>query len=218
MSSSSDFQRVGEHDVHQGHIWRVVVAEYRSPEGEPFHRDIVRSPGAVSVVPLLERSDGYHVVLVSQWRPSIEQVMIEIPAGMRDVAGEPPEQTARRELVEEAGYLAGSLELLVMYHPSAGMTDGTHHVYLATDLTPTPRDLQGPEEAHMTVDSLPLADALAMISSGQITASNTVIGLLLADRRFAACPDARSVGAPSDVSPIRVRSRALWRDAVAPCR
>jgi 8-oxo-dGTP pyrophosphatase MutT (NUDIX family) len=182
--SNSNFERIAEREVHRGYIWKVVVAEYRSPEGEHFHRDIVRSPGAVSVVPVLERADGYHVVLVRQWRPSIEQVMIEVPAGMRDVAGEPPEETARRELIEEAGYVAGNLELLTMYHPSAGMTDGTHHVYLATELTPTPRDLQGPEEAHMTVDSMPLDDALAMISSGEITASNTVIGLLLADRRL----------------------------------
>jgi 8-oxo-dGTP pyrophosphatase MutT (NUDIX family) len=182
--SEPQFRRIGETDVHQGYVWRVVVAQYESPEGELFQRDIVRSPGAVSVVPIIETADGYHVVVVRQWRPSIERVMIEVPAGMRDVAGEPPDETARRELIEEAGYRAGTLELLTMYHPSAGMTDSTHHIYLATDLEPTPRDVQGPEESHMTVETLDLDAALEMIGTGEITASNTVIGLLLADRRL----------------------------------
>jgi 8-oxo-dGDP phosphatase len=182
--SAPDFRRIGEREVHRGHIWHVVVAEYSSPEGERFHRDIVRSPGAVSVVPIVDTPEGPHVVLIRQWRASIEQEMIEIPAGMRDVAGEPVEETARRELIEEAGYHAGKLELLTMYHPSAGMTDGTHHVFLATELESTDRDLQGPEEAHMTVETMHLDAALAMVTSGEISASNTVIGLLLADRRL----------------------------------
>jgi 8-oxo-dGTP pyrophosphatase MutT (NUDIX family) len=184
--SNDKFRHIGEREVHAGHIWRVVVAEYESPEGERFHRDIVRSPGAVSVVPIIEQADGFHVVIVRQWRPSIERVMIEVPAGMRDVDGEPVEETARRELIEEAGYRAGTLELLTMYHPSAGMTDGTHHLFLATDLVPVPRDLQGPEEAHMTVETMHLDDALARVISGEITASNTVIGLLLANQRLRA--------------------------------
>ncbi len=179
------FRRIAERTVHQGHIWHVVVADFESPEGEPFQRDLVRSPGAVSVVPVMFDPEGTaSVVLVRQYRATLETEMIEIPAGMRDVVGEEPIETARRELIEETGYRAGELELLTMYHPSAGMTDATHHVFLATGLEFVGNDVHGPEEEHMTVLHLPLADAVALIASGAITASNTIIGLLLAERRL----------------------------------
>lgn len=182
------FRRVGERVVHQGWIWKVVVAQYEAPDGTPFQRDIVRSPGAVSAVPILLDGEGggagVRVVLVRQYRPSIEREMLEAPAGMRDVDGEEPEATARRELIEEAGYEAAEVELLTVYHPSAGMTDGTHHVFLATGLTAVPRNTIGPEESYMDVVEVGLDEAIAMIRSGEITASNTVVGVLLAERRL----------------------------------
>jgi 8-oxo-dGTP pyrophosphatase MutT (NUDIX family) len=183
--NADGFRRLSETTVHQGGIWHVAVAEFESPDGTRFRRDIVRSPGAVTAVPVLIADDGAAtVVLVRQWRPSIEREMLEAPAGMRDVDGEDPAGTAYRELIEEAGYQAAELELLTMYHPSAGMTDGTHHVYLATGLTAVPRELDGPEEQFMDVVHLPLGEAISMIRAGEITASNTVIGLLLAERRL----------------------------------
>ncbi len=183
--NAGGFRRLGEETVHRGGIWHVAVAEYESPDGTRFRRDIVRSPGAVSAVPILFGEDGSAtVVLVRQWRPSIEREMLEAPAGMRDKDGESPAATARRELIEEAGYEAAELELLTIYHPSAGMTDGTHHVYLATGLRAVDRALEGPEEQYMDVVHLPLAEAVAMIATGGITASNTVIGLLLTERRL----------------------------------
>jgi ADP-ribose pyrophosphatase len=66
-----------------------------------------------------------HVVLVRQYRPPFDDVVIEVPAGMRDVPGEPTEETAARELVEEAGLVAGTLEHLLDMYPSAGMTDSS---------------------------------------------------------------------------------------------
>ncbi len=183
--NAEGFRRLSEETVHQGGIWRVAVAEYESPDGTRFRRDIVRSPGAVSAVPVLIDAEGTAtVVLVRQWRPSVEREMLEAPAGMRDKDGEDPAGTAYRELIEEAGYEAAELELLTIYHPSAGMTDGTHHVYLATGLTQVERALDGPEEQFMDVVHLALDEAIAMIGTGEITASNTVIGLLLAERRL----------------------------------
>ncbi|MGA0230057.1 MAG: ADP-ribose pyrophosphatase, partial [Ilumatobacteraceae bacterium] len=91
----SGFRRVGERTVHQGHIWSVAVANFEAPDGTVFVRDIVRSPGAVGVVPLLFDPEGVaSVVLVAQFRPALEREVLEIPAGMRAVAGEPPETTA----------------------------------------------------------------------------------------------------------------------------
>ena len=163
----SGFRRVGETQIHQGHVWRVVVADFESPDGRPFERDIVRSPGAVGVVPLVFDAEGNpSVVLVRQYRPSYEREVVEIPAGMRDVDGEAPEETARRELVEEAGLDAGALELLVELYPSPGMTDSVTTVFLATDCTPTERSLHGPEEEHSELLHLPLDAAVEMIVSG----------------------------------------------------
>ncbi len=186
MSAPADgFRRVGEREVHRGHIWRVVVGTFEGPDGTTFERDIVRSPGAVSVVPVLFDPEGTpSVVLVRQYRPTLDKAITEIPAGMRDVAGEPPEETARRELAEEVGLAAGHLELLSLFTNSAGMTDATTHVFLATGLTAVPSSAHGPEEEAMEVLQVSLADALAEVDAGTITDAKTIIGLLLTERRL----------------------------------
>jgi 8-oxo-dGTP pyrophosphatase MutT (NUDIX family) len=176
------FSHHGDRLVHQGHIWRVVVADFTAPDGEAFQRDIVRSPGAVAVVALTGPVDDRRVWLVRQYRPALDAEMLEIPAGMRDVPGEAPETTAARELAEECGLAAGHLELLTVVHPTAGMTDATTHIYLALDPTPTSSETHGPEERAMTVLQVPLADAVAMVIDGTITDAKTVIGLLLTEQ------------------------------------
>jgi len=177
------FGHLGEREVHEGHIWRVVVASFTSPDGELFERDIVRSPGAVAVVPLLFDPEGNaSVVLVEQYRPALDTTVIEVPAGMRDVDGEPPETTARRELIEEAGLAAGRIDHLVDMYPSPGMTDSITSIFLATDCEPVDQDLQGPEEDHLVVIHLPLSEALAMIDQGRILDAKTIVGLTAAQR------------------------------------
>ncbi len=183
----SGFRLVGERPVHEGHIWRVVVADFESPDGEPFERDIVRSPGAVAVVPLVFDAEGNpSVVLVSQYRPAFDREITESPAGMRDVADEPPEETARRELLEETGLRAGALDRLVELIPSPGMSDATTIIFLATDCTASVRDLHGPEEEHSELVHLPLGDALEQIAAGEIVDAKTVTGLLLTEQRLRA--------------------------------
>lgn len=179
------FRHLSDRLVHQGYIWHVAVAEFQSPDGEVFHRDIVRSPGAVAAVPLWHAEDGTPMVtLVRQYRPPFDDTVIEVPAGMRDVPGEPTEVTAARELVEEVGLVAGRLEHLVDMYPSAGMTDSVLTLYLATELTAVPRETHGPEEAHMDVLDVPLADAVAMVLRGEIHDAKTLIGLLMVERRL----------------------------------
>ena len=175
------FRRLGERVVHDGLIWRVVEATFVDPSGRPFVRDIVRSVGAVGVVPVVFDPEGAaSVILVRQYRPSLEIEMLEVPAGMRDVPDEPPEETARRELREEAGVDAETIVLLTVIHPSAGVTDATTHIYVATGLRPSAREAHGPEEEAMTVVQLPLAEAVALVQAGTITDAKTVVGLLLA--------------------------------------
>jgi ADP-ribose pyrophosphatase len=181
------FRPLGEHVVHEGSVWDVVLADFEAPTGETFQRDIVRSPGAVAVVPVVFDAEGNaSVVLVTQYRPPLDEVIAEIPAGMRDVDGEAPAEVARRELREEAGLEAGELELLAEILPSPGMTDSVTSVFMATACTPAETDRQGPEEAAMEVLLQPLDEALSMIERGRIRDAKTVVGLLIAKRRIEA--------------------------------
>lgn len=182
----SSFRHLGDDLVYQGYIWNVVSGSFVDPQGLPFTRDIVRSPGAVAVVPILWAADDIaHVVLVRQYRAAFDATVIEIPAGMRDVADEEPEETARRELMEEAGYQAGSLLQLHQFLPSPGMTDAILHVYLATELTVVERRTHGPEEDYMDVLVVPLNQAVEMVVRGEIRDAKATIGLLLAERHLA---------------------------------
>lgn len=181
------FAHLDECEVHHGHIWRVVVAHYEAPDGTEFERDVVRSPGSVAVVPLVFDAEGLaSVVLVRQYRPALDREVIEVPAGMRDVSDEPPAETARRELVEEAGLSPAELTHLLDLLPSPGMTDAVCSVFLATGCTPEQTDRHGPEEEEMEVLHLPLDDALAMVDRGEIDDAKTVAGLLATDRRLRA--------------------------------
>lgn len=179
------FERLTEDVVHQGYIWRVATARFRAPDGEEFVRDVVRSPGAVGVVPVWVDAEGTpSVVLIRQYRAPYEELVVEIPAGMRDVPGEPPELTARRELIEEVGMEAEELIHLLDMYPSPAMTDSVTTVYLATGLRQVGRDLHGPEERHMEVLHLTLAAALDAVVRGEIRDAKTVAGILLAERHF----------------------------------
>ena len=140
----------------------------------------MRHPGAVSVVAL---TDDHDVVMVRQYRAAVDDLVLEIPAGKRDVADETPESTARRELVEEVGLTAASWTLLARFHNSIGFTDEESHVFLATDLTEVPSDRQGIEESHMEVLRVPLASMPAMIASGELTDAKSIIGVTLAAAR-----------------------------------
>ena len=181
----SGFRHLGDVDAHQGYIWKVVVAEFEAPNGELFRRDIVRSPGAVAVVPLLFDAEGLaSVVLVRQYRPPYDRALIELPAGMRDIPGEPPAETGRRELIEEAGLAADEMVHLLDLLPSPGMTDSVTSIFLATGCTPVDHDRHGPEEQEMELVHVPLDDALAMIDRGEILDAKTVAGLLATDRRM----------------------------------
>src|SRR5262245_47785284 len=172
------FRHLADTEVHRGHIWNVVVAEFESPDGVHFRRDIVRSPGAVAVVPVTLDASGVPIVtLVRQYRPPYERDLIEVPAGMRDVPGEPAEETGRRELVEEVGLAAGEMTLLTAMIPSPGMTDSVCAIYLATDCSPAERSLHGPEEQHSEVLAMPLTEAVTMVARGEITDAKSALGL-----------------------------------------
>jgi ADP-ribose pyrophosphatase len=185
MAGQNRFRRLAESTVHEGFIWRVALAEFEAPDGTRFTRDIVRSPGAVGVLPLLFDAEGNaSVVLVEQYRPPYETTMLEIPAGMRDIEGESTREVARRELIEEAGLDAQRFEQLTVMYPSPGMTDSTTTLYVATECSVVPTDRQGPEEEHMEILHLPLDDAVDLVERGEICDAKSALAILLTVRRL----------------------------------
>ena len=174
------FRTRGERLIHQGAVVAFYQSEIEGPDGQRFQRDIIRHPGAVAVVAF----DGNDIVLVNQYRACLDHNLWEIPAGKRDVAGEPPEKTAHRELEEEVGMRAGSMELLINVYHSPGFCDEYGYVFLATDLSHVPQQLEGPEEQNMIVARVPLTEAVNMAMDGRITDAKSVAGILAAARRL----------------------------------
>lgn len=179
-SDAGGFRHLGDRLVHQGSVVSFYVGSFESPDGHRFERDVVRHPGAVSVVPV----DGDDLILVRQYRAPIDQLLLEIPAGKRDVEGEDPAVTAARELAEEVGMEAGSLEPLIALHHSPGFCDEFQHIFLATDLRAVPQALDGIEEEHLTVERIPFETAVAYCYDGTITDGKSIVGILAAARRL----------------------------------
>jgi len=176
----SGFRALDEDPIYDGWAISVVKGRFEAPDGTIFERDVIHHPGAVAIVPII---DG-DVVMVNQYRPALDTHLIEIPAGLRDVPGEPLADTARRELIEEVGFTVGTLELLTSVHNSVGFCDEQIHIFLGTDLSPTEREMtDSPEEHEMEILRVPLLEAEQMILRGEITDAKTVIGVLATLRR-----------------------------------
>jgi len=174
------FRVAEERPAWQGRRIAVAVAVVEGPAGDRHEREIVHHPGAVGIVPVHE--DGT-ITMVRQYRAALDADVWEIPAGLRDVDGEPAELTAGRELGEEVGLRAERLEHLLTFHNSPGFSDESVVIYVASGLHEVPDDRQGAEEEHMVVARMPLDDAVAMVDDGRITDAKSVIALLALDRR-----------------------------------
>ena len=179
------FRPTGEEVVHEGWAITLVRAGFVDPEGAAFERDVVRHPGAVAVVAV---TDDDSVVLVRQYRPAIDEWILEVPAGTRDVAGEAELRTAQRELAEEVGYAAAEMVLLTRCAITPGFCDEITTVFLATGLTPVALDRQGIEERYMRVEYVPLSGFDALVDDGSIVDATTILGVGLARRRLGARP------------------------------
>ena len=178
----SGFRPLHEDIVHRGWAITLVKATFLDPEDHAFERDIVRHPGAVAVVPITEQGT---VILVRQYRPAVDRWLLEIPAGTCDVPGEPVEETARRELTEEVGYVAESLVLLTRCAVTPGFCDEFASLFLATGLRAVGADHQGIEEQYMELVEVELSAFDGMVDSGDIIDAQTILGVGLARRHLA---------------------------------
>jgi len=176
------FRKISERRTYDGSFVNVAVATFEGPDGSRFDREIVRHGHAVAVVALTD--DQQRVVLVRQYRPAIDELLLELPAGMIDVAGESAEDTARRELEEEAGRrVVGPLEHLTEYWVAAGLMDERMTIYLCRTSEACDARPQSAEEELMEIEEVSLDDVEAMIADGRIRDSKTIAGLLLAKAR-----------------------------------
>ena len=177
------FRKLTEEVGFRGSLVTAARARFASPDGSTFERDVVHHPGAVVVVPVLD--GGGSVLMVRQYRAAIDRVLLEVPAGKRDVDGEAVEVTARRELAEEVGMECGRLDQLAEFYNSPGFTDEHSYLFLAQDLTPCPSSAQGVEEDHMTIERVELADVASLVASGELVDAKSILGLCLAREALA---------------------------------
>jgi ADP-ribose pyrophosphatase len=177
----SDFAMLDEEPIFDGHVFSVRRVEVTDPDGEHFAREVVRHPGAVSVVAL--HDDGT-VTLVRQHRVAVGTAVLEAPAGTCDNAGEDAVDTARRELAEEAGLVARHIEPLGTIFNSPGYTDQRTRLFLATGLDECQKSPAGIEERWLTVERVSLSHVEALVATGRLLDATTIVGLLLARSKW----------------------------------
>lgn len=149
-----------------------VVRETRAlPDGRAVEKTFVQHPGGVVLLPFL---DDKTIVMVRNYRLTLEQWLWELPAGTLEPP-EPPLECARRELREETGYEADSLEPFIEFHTAPGFCTELLRVFVARGLKHVGQHLMADE--HMTVEPVPLAEAVSRAASGQIVDAKTIATL-----------------------------------------
>ena len=159
-----------------GSRFRVVRVEEPRRDGNMGTREVVRHPGAVTILPLLD--DG-SVCLIRNYRVAIDETLVELPAGTLE-PGEDPMLTAQRELQEETGYRASQWKALRTFVLSPGILDEVMHLYLATGLTAGPANREPGEQIENLIVSWD--DAISRVADGTIRDAKTIVGLLSYDR------------------------------------
>ncbi len=134
-------------------------------------RAVIRHPGAVAIVPCV---DNDHVCLIRNYRMSVDRELLELPAGTLEV-GEDPQLAAFRELQEETGYVAESVELLQEFYLSPGILDERMYLYIARELVAGPPARELGEEMENVVVSW--SEARELVRTGKIEDAKTIIGL-----------------------------------------
>jgi ADP-ribose pyrophosphatase len=154
------------------HRFRVVRHRQQGPDGRLHVKDTVQHPGAVAILPLLD--DG-QVCLIRNYRIAVGKTLIELPAGTLE-PGEDPAVTAHRELIEETGYRADSIEKLREFSMSPGILNERMYLFAARGLTAGPTALEAGEQIETLVVSWD--EAMRMVYDGTIEDAKTLVGLM----------------------------------------
>lgn len=174
---SHDYRTVASREIFDGRVVRLRVDTLTMPGGGTADREICGHDDAVAVIALDDRD---RITLVRQYRHAVGERLLELPAGLCDVEGEEPVETARRELVEETGLEADSWRPVISIVPSPGFCTERVHVFLATGLREVTRPEAEHEEADMEIERMPFTDAVDAVLDGRIVNGIAVAGILAA--------------------------------------
>lgn len=164
--------------VKKGRVFDFYTETITLPNGVTLDMDIIRHPGAAAIVPIW---DDHTVLLLKQYRHAVGGFIWEIPAGTLN-PGEDARGCARRELTEETGYTARTIEPLAQITPLPAYSDERIHLFLATGLSRAEQNLD--EDELLFVHRVDFRRAMEMVAEGEIQDSKTITGLQLAAGRL----------------------------------
>ncbi len=173
--------RIGTRLIHEGRVVHLSMDQVRFPDGSVGELEFIRHRGASAVVPFLgdPGDPDPEVVLIHQYRYAAGGFVYEIPAGIPS-EGEGWEECARRELEEETGYRAGSLQPLTRLFTTPGFTNEEIHLFMATHLDQG--DVRRDPDEFMSVVIHPFSSVLSMVREGVIRDGKSLVGILFVDR------------------------------------
>lgn len=166
--------------VYRGPAFWVSTDHVLEPGGIRVRRDIVHHTGSVVILAVDDSSEKLRVLLERQYRHAAKDYLWELPAGRID-PGEKELPAAKRELLEETGYSAGSWRRIFKFYASPGFVAETMSVFLATGLRLGKAEPEDDEK--IQIQMMPLASALKMVLNGTIRDAKTISSLLWLDRQ-----------------------------------
>lgn len=176
MASDFSEKPLSSRTAYRGRLLTVKEDQVRLPDGGQAQREYILHQGAVVIIPLIDR---HTLLLERQFRYPLRRHFLELPAGKIE-PDEPPEQTARRELLEETGFLARQWSFLTTLHPCVGYSDEHIELFLAGELVFEGHP--GEDDEFIETVEMPIDEALERIFAREITEAKTILGVFWADR------------------------------------
>jgi len=176
---SNQVKRVARELMYEGAILKVYKDTMRFENGNEEKWDIILHNGAAAVVPVLD--DG-RILMVTQYRETVERETLEIPAGKLDSAGESGFLCAARELEEETGYKSDNIEWLLTMRTTMGFCNEKIEIYVARDLKLSKQNLD--ENEYVDVKAFTISELKELIYTGKIEDSKTIAAILAYEDKY----------------------------------
>jgi ADP-ribose pyrophosphatase len=176
MASDFTEKPLTSRTAYSGRLLTVKEDTVELPDGGHARREYIQHQGAVVIIPMIDRDT---LLLEHQFRYPLRRHFLELPAGKIEV-DEPPEQTARRELLEETGFLAREWSFLTTLHPCVGYSDERIELFMARDLAFEGHP--GEDDEFIETVSMSIDEALEKILAREITEAKTILGVFWAER------------------------------------
>ncbi len=167
-----DFKKIDETKIHDGRIFTLEEHKYIAPDKKEHTYDIIKHNGAVAIVALLNGK----IVLTKQYRPAVEDVVYEIPAGKLEL-GEQPEECAKREFLEETGLLARNIKKITSFYSAIGFCTEIIHLYYVDEVMNALQQLD--EDEFIELYKFSIEELEEMIEKGEIIDAKTILSVYM---------------------------------------